>query len=281
MWYCKLRIKSSFYRKIMKILFIGDIVGRPGRETIKNLLPEIIEEHHPDAIIANGENMTHGRGISKETVEEMQRAGIMFFTSGNHIFANKIAIPKLNDRKFPVIRPANFPPGNPGRGYQIIETGKFQKILVVNLMGRVFMKQNYDCPFRAINKILQETIGENLSAIIVDIHAEATSEKVALGHYLDGKVSAVIGTHTHIPTADPTILEGGTAYITDAGMVGVTDSVIGVKKEPIINGFLTQMPFKYEIADGPSVLAGVLIEIDESTKKATDIKQIIRHLDIT
>jgi len=263
----------------MKILFIGDIVGRPGRDTIKTLLPEIREEYTPDAIIANGENMTHGRGISDETVREMERAGIMFFTSGNHIFANKTAIPKLNDNKFPVIRPANFPPGNPGRGYQIIETGKFQKILVINLMGRVFMKQNYDCPFRTVDKILKEHENENLSAILVDIHAEATSEKVALGHYLDGRVSAVLGTHTHIPTADTIILDEGTAYITDVGMVGAKDSVIGVKKEPIIQGFLTQMPFKYEMADGPCTLGAILIEIDEKTQKATEIKQITKHFD--
>lgn len=263
----------------MKLLFIGDIVGRPGRKTIKELLPAIREEHSPDVIIANGENMAHGRGISEETVKEMQEAGITFFTSGNHIFANQVAVPKLDDKKFPVIRPANFPPGNPGRGYQVIETGKLQKILIINLMGRVFMKQNYDCPFRITDQILAEHMGDNLSAIIVDIHGEATSEKVALGHYLDGKVSAVVGTHTHVPTADATILSEGTAYITDVGMVGVTDSVIGVKKEPIIKGFLTQMPFKYEIADGPSVFAGVLIEIDDSTKKAVDIKQIIQHYD--
>ena len=265
----------------MKILFIGDIVGRPGRETVKKLLPELREKYSPDAIIANGENMTHGRGISEETVKEMQSFGITFFTSGNHIFANKTVIPKLDDKKFPVIRPANFPPGNPGRGYQVIETGKLQKILIINLMGRVFMKQNYDCPFRIADKILAEHMGDNLSAIIVDIHAEATSEKVALGHYLDGKVSAVIGTHTHIPTADTTILQEGTAYISDVGMVGVTDSVIGVQKEPVIKGFLTQMPFKYEIADGPTIFGSVLIEIDDLTKKATSIKQIIKHLDTT
>jgi 2',3'-cyclic-nucleotide 2'-phosphodiesterase len=275
-------LKVAFYPVYisdMKILFIGDIVGRPGRKTIKELLPEIREEFTPDAIIANGENMAHGRGISDETVRDMERAGIMFFTSGNHIFANKAAVPKLNDSKFPVIRPANFPPGNPGRGYQIIETGKFQKILVINLMGRVFMKQNYDCPFRATDEILKEHENEDLSAIIVDIHAEATSEKVALGHYLNGRVTAVLGTHTHIPTADATILDEGTAYLTDVGMVGAQDSVIGVEKEPIIQGFLTQMPFKYEIADGPCVLGAVLIEVDEKTKKATEIKQIIKHFD--
>ncbi len=265
----------------MKIIFIGDIVGRPGRKTVKEILPALKEEYSPDIVIANGENMAHGRGISEESVSEMQDAGITFFTSGNHIFANAPAVPKLDDKKFPVIRPANFPPGNPGRGYQIIETGKLQKVLIVNLMGRVFMKQNYDCPFRTMDQIIAEHAGDNLSAIIVDIHAEATSEKVALGHYLNGRVSAVIGTHTHIPTADSTILSEGTAYITDVGMVGVTDSVIGVQKEPVIKGFLTQMPFKYEIVDGPSIFASVLIEIDDSTGKATDIKQIIKHLETT
>jgi metallophosphoesterase (TIGR00282 family) len=261
----------------MKIVFIGDIVGRPGREAVKEVLPSIKEEHKPDLILANGENICHGRGISEETINELVETGVNFFTSGNHIYANKKGLAKLDDKKFPVIRPANFPPGNPGRGYQIIETGKMQQVLIINVMGRVFMKQNYDCPFRKIDEILEEHKADNLSAVIVDIHGEATSEKVALGHHVDGRVSAVLGTHTHIPTSDAHILEEGTAYISDVGMVGVNDSVIGVSKEPIIKGFLTQMPFKYEIPDGPTIFAAVIIEIDDSTKKATNIEQIIKY----
>ncbi|MFC1810758.1 TIGR00282 family metallophosphoesterase [Patescibacteria group bacterium] len=265
----------------MKILFIGDIVGKPGRKTVKEFLPDIKQEHQPDLILANGENVTHGRGISDETVKELQGYGIDYFTSGNHIFANKTVVPKLDDKSFPVIRPANFPPGNPGRGYHIYETAKMQKILIINLMGRVFMNQNYDCPFRTTDAILEETKGDQPAAVIVDIHAEATSEKIALGHYLDGRVSAVIGTHTHIPTADAKILEKGTAYITDVGMVGTEDSAIGADKKPIIQGFLTQMPFKYEIADGPSTFNAVLLEIDDSSGKATNIEQIIKRYDNT
>ena len=262
----------------MKILFVGDIVGRPGRNATKELLPKLKEKYSPDVIIANGENVCHGRGISEETIKELQGAGITFFTSGNHVYANKQGLAKLDDKKFPVIRPANFPPGNPGRGYQVIETAKMQKILVINLIGRVFMRQNYDCPFRTTDAILEEHKTEQIDAVLVDMHCEATSEKIALGHYLDGRVSAVIGTHTHVPTADAAILSEGTAYITDVGMVGVEDSVIGVEKEPIIKGFLTQMPFKYEIADGPTIFAAVYIEIDDTTKKADKIEQIIEHL---
>lgn len=265
----------------MKILFIGDIVGRPGRKAVKELLPSLKEKYQPDLIIANGENVCHGRGISEDTLKELTNMGIQFFTSGNHIYAHKKVVSKLDDKSFPIIRPANFPPGNPGRGYHIFETGKMQRILIVNLMGRVFMRQNYDCPFRAMDAIINEHRGDHLDAIIVDIHGEATSEKVALGHYLNGRVSAVLGTHTHIPTADATILSEGTAYITDVGMVGVKDSIIGAEKEQIIQGFLKQMPFKYDIPEGPSVLSAVYIEIDDTSKKATHIEQIIQDFDDT
>ncbi|MFC1656238.1 TIGR00282 family metallophosphoesterase [Patescibacteria group bacterium] len=263
----------------MKILFIGDIIGRPGRDTVKKILPSLKEKYFPDLTIANGENLTHGRGISEETVNDMIRAGVDFFTTGNHVYANKQGAAKLDDRKFPVIRPANFPPGNPGRGFQLFETAKMQKVLVVNLMGRVFMKHNYDCPFRTIDAILDEHKLDNPEAIIVDIHADATSEKTALAHYLDGRVTAVIGTHTHVPTADSRILEEGTAYITDVGMVGLSDSIIGVDKEPIIRNFLTQMPVKHEFGDGPTTFNAVLIETEGNTKKAESIELIIEQSD--
>lgn len=269
-----IQINSTF----MKILFLGDIVGRPGRNAVQKLLPSLKEKYSPDITLANGENICHGRGISEETIQEVVGYGVEFFTSGNHIYAQKKVLPKLDDKSFPVIRPANFPPGNPGRGYEIIETAKMQKILVINLIGRVFMRQHYDCPFRTTDAILEENKNEKFDAVIVDMHGEATSEKIALGHYLDGRVTAVIGTHTHVPTADAAILSEGTAYITDAGMIGVKDSVIGVEKEPIIKGFLTQMPFQYEIADGPTVFSAVLIEIDDTSKKATSIDQIIEYL---
>jgi len=263
----------------MKILFIGDIVGRSGRETVKKALPKIKEDQMPDLIIANGENLAHGRGLTPETIEEMKQAGIDFFTSGNHIYNNKAAIEKLNDKSFPVIRPANFPPGSPGRGYHIYETAKMQKIAIINLHGRVFITENYDCPFRKADEILEEIKGDQPNAIIIDFHAEATSEKIAFAKYLDGRVGAIVGTHTHVPTADAQIFESKTAYITDVGMVGASDSVIGAKKEDIINSFLTQMPFKYDIADGPSTFNAVLIELNDSNGMATEITPIIQNFD--
>jgi metallophosphoesterase (TIGR00282 family) len=262
----------------MKVLFIGDIVGRPGRKTVKKVLPEIKDEHSPDLIIANGENLAHGRGITEDNIKEMQEAGIDYFTSGNHVYDNKAVADKLNDKNFPVIRPINFPPNNPGRGYHIFETAKLQKIAIINLHGRVFINHNYDCPFRKFDEILPEIKAEQPQAIIVDFHAEATSEKVAFGHYVDGRASAVLGTHTHVPTSDGKILKEGTAYISDVGMVGTSDSVIGAKKEDIIEGFLNQMPFRYDIPDGDTEFAAVLIEIDDNTGKATQITQILKNL---
>jgi len=259
----------------MRTLFIGDIVGRPGRQATVKILPKLKQKYSPDLILANAENVSHGRGITEESIKELTKGGVNFFTSGNHIFAQAAILPKLEDKKFPVIRPANFPPGNPGRGFQVIETAMMQSVLIINLMGRVFMRHNYDCPFRILDQILNEHKTTPLSAIFVDIHGEATSEKIALANYADGRVSAVLGTHTHVPTADAQIFEKGTAYISDVGMVGVKDSVIGVVKEPIIRGFLTQMPFKYEVADGPVTFNAVYIETDDATKKTEKIEQII------
>ena len=184
----------------------------------------------------------------------------------------------LNDPKFPVLRPANYPsPDTPGRGYQIIEDGMMNRLLVINIQGQVFIKDHVDSPFKVIDRILQETAHENLNGIFVDFHAEATSEKNTFGLYLDGKVSAVVGTHTHVATADARIFDNGTAYLTDAGMVGAYDSSIGVKKDLIINKFLTQMPVRHEPeTEGKMVFGSVLIELDEKTKKALDIKQIIK-----
>jgi metallophosphoesterase (TIGR00282 family) len=260
----------------MKILFIGDIVAKPGRETIKKILPGVISEHKPDLVIANAENLSHGNGFAPDAIDEMKKAGIDFFTSGDHAWGNKVGMMNLGDSKFPVIRPANFPRENvPGKGYQVIEDKMMNRVLVVNLIGRVFMKKHYDCPFRAIDQILRETGGERVSAIIIDMHAEATSEKYAMGFYTDGRVSAVIGTHTHVPTADARILDNGTALMADVGMTGSLDSVIGVKKEIIIKSFLTQMPVKHEPeADGKMVFNGCLIEIDDKTKKALNVQHI-------
>jgi len=267
---------------MLKILFFGDINGKIGRKAIKKALPQIKKEYKPDIIIANAENAAHGKGITETTILELMEAGIEFFTLGDHAFDREKQAEQIFANKLPVIRPANFPAEAPGIGYSIIEKGKY-KILVVNLLGRVFMSMDYDCPFRKIEAILadESLASKNLSAIIVDIHAEATSEKIAMGYYLDGKVSAVLGTHTHVMTNDAKVSKSGTAYITDIGMVGASDGVLGVKKEDIIKTFLTQIKYKHEISEtGPAMLNGVLLTIDGKNKKAIDIKPIIKNINI-
>lgn len=258
----------------MKILFLGDIFGKPGREAVRRILPEIKQKEHLDLVIANAENLSHGKGASLKSINEMREAGIDFFTSGNHIWRQKKTVAQLNDKSLPLIRPANYPEGVAGRGYQIVQTSMLKKILVINLIGRVFFRENFDCPFRKVDQILEETKGENLNGIIVDFHAEATSEKRAMGFYLAERVSAILGTHTHVQTNDAEILNNHTAYITDAGMVGPNDSVIGVEKKIIIRTFLTQIPEQHEVAAGPMIFNGVLLEIDSKTQKAINITPI-------
>ena len=257
----------------MKILFLGDIMGRGGRRVISQKLPELKKAEKIDFCIANCENLAGGKGITVEKILDMQKAGINYFTSGNHIWANRKVMDNLNDSDFPVIRPANYPdhPDIPGRGYDFIKTKK-GNILLINLIGRVFMPKDFDCPFQRIDAILKKNAKKKMEAIIVDFHAEATSEKIALKHYLDNRVTALIGTHTHIPTADAEVTENGMAYITDAGMCGPKDSVIGMKKEVIIHSFLTQLPAKFEIETGESEMNGVIIDINQ--KKATSIKYV-------
>jgi len=259
----------------MKIIFFGDIVGRPGREALAKIISQLRKEFKPDLIVANGENLAHGKGITKKSFEEVIGAGVDLVTSGDHIWAQKEVIGLLEDKDIPLLRPANYPPSLPGNGYKILEIGA-RRVLVINLMGRVFFNQNLDCPFRKADEILEE-FKEKADVVIVDFHAEATSEKKALGCYLDGRVSAILGTHTHVPTSDGQILPEGTAYISDVGMVGVKNSILGAKKEVALHHFLTQMPFKYEIAEDNLVEAnGVFIEIDTSTGKALKIENIQR-----
>lgn len=264
----------------MKILFIGDIFGRPGRNTVKKLLPEFKAKYGAHLVIANAENMHHGKGVDEGQMNEMQKVGVDFFTSGNHVWKERSIIPRLNDKNLPLIRPANYPEGAPGRGFQIIEGGLMQRVLVINLMGRVFMPIHLDCPFRTADRILKQFEHEQLSAIFVDFHAEATAEKAALAHYLDGRVSAVIGTHTHIPTFDARILPNGTAFQSDVGFTGPIDSIIGLEKESIIKNFLTQVPVKHEVADGDTIFNAILIEIDDQTKKAISVEQIQRQVEV-
>lgn len=258
----------------MKILALGDIFGRPGRDAVKKHLPTVKQEWKPDLTLANIENLSGGKGFLIKHIEEMQKAGIDFFTSGNHVWKQKESLSKLDDLNFPVIRPANYPPGCPGRGFQVVTANMMKKVLVINLMGQVFMPSQLDSPFHAADRILEQTKSEHLDAIVIDFHAEVTSEKWALGHHLDSRVSAVYGTHTHVPTADSRILPGGTAFLTDVGMTGPYDSVIGLDKKILLKHFLTQLPAKHEVAKDDARFNAVFFEIDEKTKLAKNIQLI-------
>jgi metallophosphoesterase (TIGR00282 family) len=255
----------------LKILAIGDIIGKPGRTAVKTILPGLRSEHNISLVIGNGENAAGGLGLTPNTAQELFDSGIDVLTTGNHIWAYKEIIPYM-DNEPDLLRPLNYPPSNPGRGYLIKK-----KALVVNLMGRVFMG-NSDCPFRAMDQLLAEFEHESIP-IIVDFHAEATSEKVAMGRYLDGRVSAVLGTHTHVGTIDTRILPGGTAYVTDIGMVGPIDSVIGDDSDSVITRFLTQMPSRLSVGKGKVSFDAILVEVDKKTGKAVDIKRIQETVD--
>jgi metallophosphoesterase (TIGR00282 family) len=259
----------------MKILFIGDIVGKPGREAIRVLLPPLKKKYNIDVAIANGENAAGGSGLTPQLAEELFGYGLDMITSGDHIWKRK-EILEILDSEMRILRPANYPKGSPGTGYAIVKTKKEQKLGVINLEGRVFMS-SLECPFKCAQEAIEELKNET-KIILVDIHAEATSEKIALGWFLDGQVSAVLGTHTHVQTADERILPGGTAYITDVGMTGPYDSVIGRKAQQIIARFLTQMPVRFEMAQENIQLHGVVLDIDQNSGKAKSITRIQEKL---
>jgi len=252
------------------VLAVGDIIGKPGRKAVKELLPPLREEYGIDLVIANAENIAGGLGVTPATAEELLEAGVDVLTSGNHIWANKEILPYL-EGEMPILRPLNYPPGVPGRGYLFI-----RQVMVVNLIGRTFMG-NYDCPFRVMDRLLGE-VGEKARCIIVDFHAEATSEKVALGRYLDGRVSAVLGTHTHVGTIDTQVFSGGTAYVTDIGMTGPVDSVIGDDVSSVLSRFLTLIPDRLSIGTGRTVLNAVLVDIEDGSGKAVSIKRLSREV---
>lgn len=260
----------------MKILFVGDIVGRSGRHALAELLPGIVESRGVDFTIVNCENAAGGIGITPKTGQELLDLGVDVLTSGNHVWDKREAFDFLGSCER-VLRPANYPPGVAGRGAGVFESKGGPSVGVVNLQGRVFM-QDIDCPFRVGSELLME-LREETRVLIVDIHAEATSEKLALGWYLSGQASAVLGTHTHVQTADERILEKHTAYITDVGMTGPFDSVIGIKKELSIARFVTQVPQRFEAAAGPAILNAVLMDIDEETGVAASIERIVGHVD--
>jgi metallophosphoesterase (TIGR00282 family) len=258
----------------MRILIIGDIVGRPGRHAVKALAPVLRDELKYDLFIANAENAAGGKGITTDTMNEILDSGVDVITTGDHVYQQSCAAMALENTK--VIRPLNYPNAAPGSGYKIIETDAGIKVAVVNLLGRVFMKP-VDCPFKAVENILEE-IHQETNIIIVDIHAEATSEKIAMGWFLDGKVSAVCGTHTHVQTADNRILSEGTACLTDLGMTGSRDSILGCEVEPVMNHFLTGMPNRYKIAKNNVWLTGALIDINDSTGKANSIELVRKKI---
>lgn len=258
----------------MKILFIGDIVGSPGRQAVKELLPRLKEEFSLDFVIANAENAAGGSGIIPKVAEDLFSSGVDVLTSGDHIW-KKQEVFALVDQDKRVMRPINFPEGAPGSGATVFSCRNGKKIAVINVQGRVFMEA-LDCPFRTARKAIEE-VRSQTQIIILDIHAEATSEKMALGWYLDGLVSAILGTHTHVQTADERIMPKGTAYLTDVGMTGPLDSVIGRRVEDVLKRFLTSIPVKFEIASDNIQLQGAIVEIDDSGK-ARSILRIQRKI---
>jgi len=271
LWEILTRALISYLECFVRLLFIGDIVGRAGRRTLAENLGRLIDRHLVDLVVANGENAAAGYGLTGSVLRELFDSGVDVVTSGNHIWDKKEIMPIL-DRESRLLRPANYPPGLPGRGSGIYETAAGIKVGILNLEGRVFMK-NLDCPFRAAEALLAE-LRLSTPIIMVDFHAEATSEKQALGYYLDGQVSAVIGTHTHVQTADERILAGGTGYLTDVGMSGSQDAIIGNQKKNAMDRFLTQLPVKLEVAKKDPQLSAVLLTINEATGTCEQIERI-------
>jgi len=254
------------------ILFVADVVGHPGREAVKALLPQLRKELNPDLTVVNGENAAAGFGLTAKLVAELRDSGADVITSGNHVFAQKEFVTELPTLER-VVRPANYPPGAPGKGWCLVEASG-QQVLVMNLMGRIFVDP-IDDPFRAADTILAEHKGVHI--VLCDMHAEATSEKTAMGWYLDGRVSAVVGTHTHIPTADARVLPGGTAYVTDVGMVGPRDGCIGMDKDVVLKRFLTGVPNRFVVASGIVTFNSVLVTISTPSGRATSIQRIDRE----
>ncbi len=256
-----------------KILFLGDVVGKPGRVALGHKLGSICSREKPDLVIANGENAAGGLGLDPGTAKEIFDAGVDVITTGNHIWKKREINSSLAANGSRILRPLNYPPGAPGSGVGIFEATNGQRVGVVNAIGRVFMPDYVDCPFRGVDSVLQDEL-KDVNIIFVDFHCEATSEKVAMGLYLDGRVSVVVGTHTHVQTADERVLPKGTAYITDVGMCGPRESVIGMSPEHIIERFLTSRPTRFEVPAGTSIINGVVVEVEETTGKANSIKRI-------
>ncbi len=263
----------------MKILYIGDIVAKIGRRAVSQVLPRLIEEKQIDFVIAQAENMSTGNGISSKAIKEMESAGVDFFTGGNHSFKKPEGVELMEKPNSNIIRPANYPGKTPGRGWKVAET-PFGNILIINALGQTFNGPQLDHPLKVIDAILEQNKDEKLAAILVDFHADLTSEKVAVGFYYEGKISAVVGSHTHVSTADARVLPGGTAHISDVGMTGPIDSVLGVKKEVIIEKWLNQLPNRFDWPKtGIVQFSSVLIDIG-SDGKAKSIEQILKQVTV-
>lgn len=257
-----------------RILFLGDVVGEPGRKAVSALMPVLKEELAVDFIIVNGENAAGGRGITPKIAISLMRAGAAVITSGDHIWDQKEIMPYLGEEPR-MLRPLNYPPGAPGHGWIVLESKKC-KVAVMNLQGRVFMQPALENPFPAVAAAVEE-VSKETPVIFLDFHAEATSEKVAMGWFLDGKVSAIVGTHTHVPTADERVLPRGTAYLSDAGMCGPVDSVIGSEIEPILYRFQTMLPSRFGVGRGAVRVNGALVTIDPATGRALAIERVCRY----
>lgn len=255
----------------MKILFIGDVVGSPGRKMVQDYVKRLKAQHKPTLTVINGENAAAGKGITEKIYKGFLDAGAQAVTLGNHAWANRDIFEFIDRAKW-LVRPANYPEGTPGVGMVFTQVNQIE-IAVINLMGRTFLPAN-DCPFRKADELIEEA-RKRTPYIFVDFHAEATSEKVAMGWYLDGRVTAVVGTHTHIQTSDERILPKGTAYITDVGMTGPYDGILGVEREPVLHKFLTNMPARFELASGREQLSGVVVEVNAKTGQSTSIKRIL------
>ena len=255
----------------MKILFVGEIVAGPGRKAVKEVLPWVISDYKPDLVLSNAENLSGGRGVTEENLQQMITCGINFFTSGDHIFWEKGTEDFIDN--VPLVIPANYPKRVPGKRYEILDTGKNGKVLIFNLLGRSSGGLNcyVEDPFTTADKILEETAKENIAVSILDFHADVTSEKYAIANYLDGRVTAIIGSHSHVPTCDQMVMPKGTMYITDVGMTGIIDSVIGVKSEIIIKQFLTAQNQRFEWEDsGRKAFRSVLLDTREMTISRVD-----------
>lgn len=258
---------------MLKILFLGDVVGEPGRRAVIEQLPELKQEYDLDFIIVNGENSAGGRGITPKITIDLLRAGAAVVTTGDHVWDQKDLLPYI-DTEPRLLRPINYPEHTPGQGSVILDTPK-GKVGVVNVQGRTFMQPILDNPFEALDRVISK-MREETSIIFVDVHAETTSEKIAIGRFLDGRVSAVVGTHTHVQTADEQIFPGGTAFLCDAGMCGPTESVLGREIEPIVTRFITNMPSSFPVAKGPVALQGVRVDVDPATGLAVHIERFKR-----